>query len=143
MTKNLTLLPLVATFALSFAVAIAQEAVQENGDTPQPPATSAVQEERLTVENNDKETPAMKGLKPERAFQRRVPSGYGTLVSAVQREQIYKIQADYYELIALLELRLELLKKERDAKIEGVLTPAQLEQIQRPVRRTVLSRQNQ
>jgi len=115
-------------FALAFVAAIAQE----NIEGPSTPPAPAAQEERLTIETKDKETPAMRGLKPEKTFRRAVPSGYGPIVDAAQREQIYKIMEDYFEVIALLELRLELLKKERDTRIEGVLTPTQLERLRRP-----------
>jgi len=137
MMKKSILLSLVTCVAFSFAAAVAQETDSEAAS-----AVPAVQEERLAIETKDKETPAMKGLKLERALRRAVPTGYGPIVNAVQREEIYRIQADYFEVIALLELRLELLRQERDAKIEGVLTPAQLEQIQRPARRTFLPRVN-
>ena len=117
--------------------AVAQETTQE----PASPTaqTARVVEERLTIETKDKETPAMRGLKLERTFRRAVPQGYGPVVDAAQREQIYKIQEEYFEVIALLELRVELLKKERDAKIEGVLTPAQLQRV-RPARTPLLQR---
>ena len=127
----------VALSALSFAAAVAQE----NGNTAAPPLPAA-QEERLTIETRDKATPAMRNLRLERTFRRAVPAGYASVVTPAQREQIYKIQEDYFEVIAMLELRLELLKQERDAKIEGVMTPAQLDQIQRPTRRTILPRVN-
>ena len=128
MMKQSILLSLATFFALSFVAAMAQE----NDDTPAPPATPATQEERLTIEMRDKETPAMRGLRLERTFRRAVPPGYGPVVDAAQREQIYKIQEEYFEMIALLELRVELLKKERDAKVEGVLTPSQSERLRRP-----------
>ena len=127
--KQSILLSLATFFVLSFVAATAQE----NGNTSTSPAAPATaQEERLTIETRDKETPAMRGLKLERPFRRAVPQGYGPVVDTTQREQIYKIQEEYFEAIALLELRVELLKKERDAKIEGVLTPTQLERLRRP-----------
>jgi hypothetical protein len=42
-------------------------------------------------------------------------------------------------LIALLELRVELLKNERDVKIDAILTPVQQQRLNRPVR-TLLPR---
>ena len=131
------ILSVATLFVLSFIAAVAQETTPE----PDPPApqTARLAEERLTIETRDKGTPAMKDLKLERTFRRAVPQGYGPVVDAAQREQIYKIQEEYFEVIALLELRVELLKKERDAKIEGILTPAQLQRV-RPVRVPLLQR---
>ena len=130
------ILSVVTLFALSFIV-IAQETTPESSTPAQ--QTDRLVEERLTIETRDKETPAMKGLKLERTFRRAVPQGYGPVVDATQREQIYKIQEEYFEVIALLELRVELLKKERDAKVEGLLTPDQLQRV-RPVRMPLLRR---
>jgi hypothetical protein len=127
----LVLLPLVALFTLSFAVVIAQE----NDGAP----TTPVKEERIVLETKDKDTPAMKGLKLEKEYSPRLPNGYGpagAAVTATQRESIYKILTEYRELIDLLKLRIELLEKERDAKMEAVLTPAQQQRLNsvRPAR---------
>ena len=119
------MLAVAAFFALSFAVAVAQEA-----DSNVPSA-----DERVVIETKDKEGPANKGLKLTREIRPRLPNGFGPVVDAAQREKIYKIQGEYNELIAMLELRIELLKKERDAKIESVLTPSQLERVRTPSRR--------
>ena len=126
----------VTFFALSFAVAVAQDATQDNSEAA-PSAAAVTQGERLTIETRDRETPAMRGLRVERQFQRRLPNNFAPLVNAAQREEIYQIQADYHELLTLLEMRIELLRNERDARIEGVLTPAQLERLRqtRPNRR--------
>ena len=126
---RLILLSIVTCLALSFAVA--QEPATQESRTPAVPAS----EERLTVETKEKASPAMRGLKPAREFQGRLPNGFRPIVNATQRDQIYKLQEEYYELITLLELRVELLKQERDAKIDAVLTPAQQGQLNRPVRR--------
>ena len=134
MTKSI-LLSAVTCFLLSFAVAVAQEEAQESTQTLDP----APQEERLVIETRYKDTSAMRGLRPEREFQRRLPNGFRPIVTATQRDEIYKIQEDYYELVALLELRVELLKNERDVKIDAVLTPAQQQRLNRPVR-TLLPR---
>jgi len=133
MTRSI-LLSVTTCFALSFALAVAQEESARNE-----PTTTA-SEERLAIETTDKAASAMRGLKPAKEFQGRLPNGFRPLVSTTQREQIYKIQEEYYELIALLELRAELLKQERYAKIDAVLTPAQQERLNRPVRRAILSR---
>jgi hypothetical protein len=126
------LLSVVTFFALSLAVAIAQE----DG------TTNASADDRLAIEKTVKDTPAtltaIKGLKLEKEFKPRLPNGFGpagAAVDAAQRERIYKIQTEYNDVIAMLELRVELLKKERDEKIEAVLTPDQQQRRNRPERR--------
>ena len=139
--KRQILLSVVTCFALSFAVAVAQETEQETArDTVQERTLTPPDEERLVLEAGEKDRPAMRGLNPEREFQRRLPNGFRPLVSNAQRDQIYQIQEEYYELIALLELRVELLKNERDVKIDNVLTPAQQQRLNRPLRTPLLSR---
>ena len=139
--RRTILLSAVACFALSFAVAVAQEAAQEPAPEPVQARTVAPNEERLVIETRERTTsPAMRGLRPEREFARRLPNGFAPLVNATQRDQVYKIQEDYYELISLLELRVELLKNERDVKIDAVLTPEQQQRLNRPVRTPVLQR---
>jgi len=125
--QKLFFLAVAAFLVLSLNAAVAQDDAPLNGDTPA--RIGAMQEERLTIETRDRNTPAMRGLRNERTFTRRVPNGFGPLVNNTQREEIYRIQAEYFELISLLELRAELLRQERDAKIEGVLTPTQLERL--------------
>jgi hypothetical protein len=122
------LFSIITFFVLSLTVAIvAQE-------------TGTVDDERLVIETKDKDGPATKGLKLEKEYKPRLPNGFAPIVDAAQKETIYKIQTEYNTLIALLELRIDLLKKERDTKIDTVLTPTQLEKINRPARRTLLSR---
>ena len=121
------LLSIAAFFVLSFAVAIAQE---------DDATTTRAADERFVIETKEKATPALKGLKLEKEYKPRLPNGFGPTginVDAAQRERIYKILTDYNELIALLKLRIELLEKERDAKILEVPTPAQLQKA-RPTR---------
>jgi len=127
MTRSI-LLSAVTFFALSFATVIAQE-------EPALESAASANAERLTIETRDKTSAAMRGLKPEKEYSRRLPNNFRTLVTPTQRDQIYQIQEEYYELIALLELRIDLLKQERDAKIDAVLTPAQQGQLNRPIRR--------
>jgi len=125
----------IASFCvLSFAVAIAQEAEV----TPVPaPATAAT--DRFTVETKVSEAPAVKeavkGLKLEQDFRRRLPNGFGPLVNATQRDQIYKIQEEYFEVVEMLKLRVKLLEEERDAKVDAVLTAEQQQRLNRPIRR--------
>ena len=122
------LLSVVIFFALPFAIAIAQE---EDG------TSTVTSEERLIIETRDQDSPAIRGLKLEREFRPRLPNGFASLanVTTTQREEIYKILTEYHELIDMLELRVKLLKEERDAKVDAVLTPAQQQRLNRPVRR--------
>ncbi len=55
----------------------------------------------------------------------RLPAHYKDLVSADQREEIYAIQSKYNAEIDDLEAKIEKLKKDRDAEVSKVLTPAQ------------------
>ena len=138
--KRFTLLAVAVCFAFSFAVAVAQETTQGPSQerTVTPP-----DEERLVIETREKDRPAMRGLKLEREYRPRLPNGFGPTGAAVdtaQREQIYKILTEYNDVIALLELRVELLKNERDVKIDNVLTPEQQRRLTRPVRTPILPR---
>jgi len=117
------LLAVVTIFTLSFVPAIAQD----TDGTPN--------KERVVIEMKDKEGPANAGLKLEKEIRPRLPNGFGPVVSPTQKEEIYSIQRDYNPLIAMLELRINLLKMERDAKIESVLNPNQLERVRASARR--------
>lgn len=64
-------------------------------------------------------------------FRPRLPMCYAPVVDDQQREQIYAIQREYWPRIELLRRQLEALQAERDAKIEAVLTPEQLAEVQR------------
>ena len=121
-------LAVITSFILSFAVAVAQEGGAFIS------GAAVVQEDRLTIETRDRNTPAMRGLTVEELTRPRVPDGFGPLVTAAQREEIHKIQAEYHELISLLQLRIDLLTQERNIKYENVLTPAQLQRLS-PVNR--------
>ena len=127
--QKLVLLSVVSFLAFSLVAAVAQE-------TDNPP-----DEERVVIETKAKDAPN-KGLTLEREVRPRLPNYYASVVDSTQREAIYTLQRQYNELIAFLELRVELLKKERDGKIEAVLTPAQLERVRAsvPARRTILPR---
>jgi len=129
MQKSVSLF-VVALITLSSIAAFAQEV-----DTALP---NMLSNERLMIEMKDTEGLATRGLVLEKEIKPRLPNGFGPVVNPAQRATIYAIQRDYNGLIALLELRIELLKKERDAKIESVLTPAQLERVRTPARRTSL-----
>ena len=64
-------------------------------------------------------------LKIIKRFARRLPNFYGQVVSNVQRDKIYEIQAAYFDPIEMLTLRLEQLTAERDAQVEAVLSDEQ------------------
>jgi len=118
------LLAVVTIFTFSFVSAVAQS----TGGIPS--------EERVVIETKDKEGLANKGLKLEKEIRPRLPNGFGPVANPTQKEEIYSIQREYNPLIAMLELRISLLKMERDAKIDSVLTPSQLEKIRTSTRRT-------
>lgn len=61
---------------------------------------------------------------------RRLPPYYAKVIDAKQREAIYAIQDEYAPRIEELQKQLDALIAERDAKIQAVLTPEQLEQVQ-------------
>jgi len=119
-------------FTLSFAVAIAQEAEV----TPAPAAASG---DRFAIETKVSDVPAVKeavkGLKLEQDFRRRLPNGFAQLVTPAQRDEVYKIQQEYHEVIEMLKLRVKLLEEERDAKVDAVLTSEQQQRLNRPIRR--------
>ncbi len=58
-------------------------------------------------------------------FRGRLPRYYGKVVDAVQRQQIYQIQAKYHERLEALKAQLKQLEAQCDAEIEGVLSPEQ------------------
>lgn len=124
-----------SVLALSISIAVAQDPTPTVNDAPAA-ENQSLADERLTIETKAKEEPAYEGLKLEREIRPRLPNGFRYLVDRSQQEKIYDIQREYNEIIALLELRIELLKKERDTKIDAVLTPSQLQRLNRPTRRS-------
>jgi len=125
------LITVFAFVVLSLTIAVI---AQETSGAP----SQATGEERLTLEAKDKkESLAAKDLKLEKEYRPRLPRGFGPTgagVDSAQRERIYKLLTAYNDVIALLELRIELLKEERDVKIDAVLTPAQQQRLNRPIR---------
>jgi len=98
---------------------------------------------RLAVEQVDKDRDVYKGLTIGKKFTGRLPSGYREVVSNSQREEIYKIQKEYFEVLEMLKLRIEQLESERNRKIDGLLTEEQRTKLKsgvrtsaRPVRNT-------
>jgi hypothetical protein len=60
----------------------------------------------------------------------RLPKYYAAVVNQVQREEIYRIQEEYEPKIKALQAQLDAMKKEKDQKIESVLTPEQKKKIE-------------
>lgn len=58
-------------------------------------------------------------------FRKRLPNYYTNVVDDKQREAIYAIQLQYFDQIAELKLQIAKLEKERNEKIEAVLTEQQ------------------
>ena len=79
-------------------------------------------QDRLAMEQVDKERDVYKGLVAGREFTGRLPNGYREVVSHSQREEIYKIQREYFDTIELLRVRIDMLELERANKIDGLLT---------------------
>jgi hypothetical protein len=59
----------------------------------------------------------------------RLPNYYSTVVSPEQREKIYGIQGKYADQIKKLQEQLTALEVQRDAEVEGVLTPEQKDKV--------------
>jgi hypothetical protein len=103
----------IALFAMN---ASAQDAV--------PAADSTPAESRLALEKADAASNAAKNVRFE-STKPRLPNGYGKIVNADQKKEIYTIQQDYGDIIAALKERIALLEKERNEKIGAVLTEEQ------------------
>lgn len=89
-------------------------------------AVTAVQ----PVQGDDATAPAKTPVVKKRVFGRRLPSNYSKVVNEEQKEKIHKIQEEYQPKIDELQKQLDAVKKERDAKIAGVLTPEQQKQVE-------------
>ncbi len=82
------------------------------------------------VEEEERAAPGSKQEGTAGKQRRRLPPYYARVVDDKQREAIYAIQDEYAPRIEELQKQLEALIAERDAKIQAVLTPEQLEQVQ-------------
>jgi hypothetical protein len=69
----------------------------------------------------------------------RLPAYYKDVVDAKQKEDIYKLQADYFGKISLLQEQIKKLVAERDEAIEKVLSPEQLVKLKK-IREEALSK---
>ena len=61
----------------------------------------------------------------------RLPAYYKDIVDAKQKEKIYTLQADYNGKIDALEEQIKKLTADRDAAVEGVLSPEQKEKLKK------------
>lgn len=86
-----------------------------------------VEPDRLLLEETDlaAKPPVSKDVVSDKKFTRRLPDYYRDVVSDQQKESIYKIQESYHPIINYLTLRLQMLKDERDAKIQAILSKDQ------------------
>lgn len=111
---------------VAFALPLNLPAQEKEGE--EKPADEKKVESRLDLELSDYDLkrPVAKNIDvASKKITRRLPNGYSKLVSAAQREEIYKIQSTYHPLITFLTLRLEQLKLEQDEKIKAVLNDEQ------------------
>lgn len=86
---------------------------------------------RLSTELQEMESPAMKGITLEKPVVGRLPNGYRNVVTNSQRDEIYKVQKEYNEIIERLKVRIQLLEVERDQKVDAFLTPEQADKIKK------------
>ena len=61
----------------------------------------------------------------------RLPAYYKDIVDAKQKEKIYTLQADFNGKIDALEEQIKKLTADRDAAVEGVLSPEQKEKLKK------------
>ena len=69
------------------------------------------------------------GRTVRRAPRGRLPAYFSAIVSQKQRGQIYTVQAQYSEKINTLRMQINQLLAERDRKVDSVLTPEQLSDV--------------
>lgn len=126
---------LVFPLVLSVLALTVTVVAQDKEKTVPAASSSAAGDDRLTVEAADKDSAAAKGIEvPVKTTP--LPAGYKAVIEKAQEEKIRAIQNDYQPLIARLKERIALLEKERNAKIDAVLTADQKEKIKnRPRKR--------
>lgn len=117
--------PQTALSVLTLSVLLALGTRVQAQDDPAEPAPKA--------EKPAPEAPAPKAAdqKPARKFRGRLPNYYREVVTEEQREAIYAIQQEYADKIDAIRKQLDALIAERDAKVEGVLTPEQRKQVEK------------
>lgn len=121
MKNTLALTAVLLFLVFSFNV-VAQEET-----TPEPAAAPAT--ERFALEQADRDRPVMTDITITKKITGRLPSGYKAVITSTQRDEIYKVQKEYNELIELLKLRIELMEKERDHRVDALLDAEQVEKL--------------
>lgn len=91
------------------------------------PAAQAVRAAEAPAEAPVPEQPKEK----KREFRGRLPAYYGRVVDQKQRETIYAIQREYAPRVDALKRQLAALMAERDKKVAAVLTPEQLNTVEK------------
>lgn len=105
---------------------------QEPSSTKQPAAPTTVQPATATTAEAPAETPAPEELAPKKkTFRGRLPNYYSKVVDDKQRQQIYDVQLQYVSKIDALKAQLDAMIEERDKKVVAVLTPEQLQEVER------------
>ncbi len=122
LSVSLSTLSLLLILSVTTAAQVADE---EQNATP--PTVQA--DGRLALEQADRDRPTMKDVVIEKKITGRLPNGYRNIVTTAQREDIYKIQREYNEMIELLKLRIEMLEQERDKRVDGLLTAEQVQKV--------------
>jgi Spy/CpxP family protein refolding chaperone len=89
----------------------------------------AGQREPASGQNAEPEA-AQKQPVTAKKFRGRLPNYFGQVVDEKQREEIYKIQAEFAPKIKDLRAQLAMLIKERNQKVDGVLTPQQRQKVE-------------
>ena len=117
---------LVFLFLGMVSVAVAQTE-QEATETKDAPKYGPIFQLEVKDQANGE---AFRGMKVVKKFARRLPNFYRDVISEEQKDTVYAIQADYFEPIEMLTLRLERLQKERDAQIEAVLSAEQKKKVE-------------
>ncbi|MDR2644017.1 MAG: hypothetical protein LBC74_14650 [Planctomycetaceae bacterium] len=106
-------LVLTTTFVLAVSfTAIAQEPTVPTASTVDKPADN-----RLEVETADLTQPAAKGITPKKEHKGTVPRRANKL-SKEKREIIRNLDKEYTRLIDILQVRIDLLKKEHTKKVD-------------------------
>ncbi|HEY1064977.1 MAG TPA: hypothetical protein VGE52_02665 [Pirellulales bacterium] len=77
-----------------------------------------------------------KGTKGEKKSGR-LPKFYERVIDGIQREKIYDIQLEYSDRIKKLQDQIDAIKKERDEKVEAVLTAEQRDRIKQYEREAI------
>lgn len=122
--------------AISFLFFVAAELPAQDAKAPAPNPTVVPEfayngPDRLPLEKADRDRPTMKDLEHGKKIIGRLPNGYRSVVTNSQRDEIYRIQKDYADIVELLKLRIKLMERERDRKIDALLNEDQAAKIRK------------